>query len=343
VQLFRNSIPKTLDSISGQKPLYWQSSPSNGWGRKEAYTEGDVHYWGVWWGMEPFENYRKKVGRFVAEYGFQSMPNKETFQAFTQNLSFDDAGVQNHQKHKIGYPTIRTYMERDFPVPDKFEDFIYVSQLLQARGMQIAIEAHRTAKPYNMGTLFWQLNDVWPVTSWSSVDYFGRRKASHYEIKKAFEPLLISVKELDKSYDLYLVNDGLNEENGHLKIELKDFSGKIKKSWLTSVSANTEVAKNAFSLPKTELEGTDLASAYLSIVWKGKKDQKVSYYFVSPKLLKLPKPTIKIKQLNHQQLEITTDYLAKNIFLDNKFGNLPDNYFDLEAGEKKILPIESTI
>jgi beta-mannosidase len=234
-------------------------------------------------------------------------------------------------------------MERDFPVPDKFEDFIYVSQLLQARGMQIAIEAHRTAKPYNMGTLFWQLNDVWHVTSWSSVDYFGRRKASHYEIKKTFEPLLISVKELDKSYDLYLVNDGLNEENGYLKIELKDFSGEIKKSWLTSVSANTEVAKSAFSLPKTELEGTDLASAYLSIVWKGKKDQKVLYYFVSPKLLKLPKPTIKIKQLNHQQLEITTDYLAKNIFLDNKFGNLPDNYFDLEAGEKKIFPTESTI
>ena len=343
VQLFRNIIPKTLDSIAGQKTLYWQSSPSNGWGRKEAYTEGDVHYWGVWWGMEPFENYRKKVGRFVAEYGFQSMPNQETFRAFTQNLSFEDVGVQNHQKHKIGYPTIRTYMERDFPVPEKFEDFIYVSQLLQARGMQIAIEAHRMAKPYNMGTLYWQLNDVWPVTSWSSVDFFGRRKASHYAIKNAFEPLLMAVKEQDDSYDLFLVNDGIQEEKGFLKVELKDFKGDIQKTWLSKSIVNTNEASVAFSIPKMELKDTDFTSSYLSIVWKGKKEQKILYYFVSPKQLNLPKPKMQIKQLNGNQLEISTDILAKNIYLENKFGNLPENYFDLEAGEKKIIRSEGKI
>lgn len=207
VKLFREIIPKTLDSVSAQKPIYWQSSPSNGWGRKQAYTEGDVHYWGVWWGMEPFEKYKEKVGRFVSEYGFQSMPQASTFQAFTQNLSFEDAGVRNHQKHKTGYETIRTYMERDFPVPEKFEDFIYMSQLVQASGMKIAIEAHRTSKPYNMGSLYWQLNDVWPVTSWSSVDYFGNRKAAHFAIKKAFEPTLFTVDFKDNAYKISLNRD----------------------------------------------------------------------------------------------------------------------------------------
>lgn len=119
--VFHEVIPKTLDSlVSKEKNVYWSSSPSIGWGRKESLLKGDSHYWGVWWGMEPFEMYTKKVGRFMSEYGFQGMPSMETLQKVIrkEDLNFNSDAVKNHQKHPTGYETIKTYMERDFQVPD---------------------------------------------------------------------------------------------------------------------------------------------------------------------------------------------------------------------------------
>jgi beta-mannosidase len=343
VTLFRVIIPKTIDSVSAQKTIYWQSSPSNGWGRKQAYTEGDVHYWGVWWGMEPFEKYREKVGRFVSEYGFQGMPSKKTFQSFTDNLNFEDDGVKNHQKHKTGYATIRTYMERDFPVPENFEDFIFVSQLLQARGMQMSIEAHRTAKPHNMGSLYWQLNDVWPVTSWSSVDYFGRRKAAHYAIKNAFENTIIVVLPKENSLDFFVVHDLPISINGKFEIQMKDFHGKIVNAWDTEVKRVGNASEKVFSLSLEDLKDKDLSNYFLEIKLKGKNTIQTKYFFVSPKFLNLQKPNIKIKKINEFTIEISTDILAKNVFLENKFGNLSDNYFDLSPNEKKVIHSDSKV
>ena len=128
----------------------------------------------------------------MSEFGFQGMPDLKTFEAFApkNELHLESESVKTHQKHPTGYKTINEYMTRDYVIPIQFEDYIYVSQLLQAEGMKIAIEAHRTAKPDCMGTLFWQLNDCWPVTSWSSVDYYGRWKAFQYEAKRSFNPIL---------------------------------------------------------------------------------------------------------------------------------------------------------
>ncbi len=137
-KLFHEVIPQTLDSLlPKEKNIYWPSSPSIGWGKKESLLQGDSHYWGVWWGMEPFEIYKQKVGRFMSEYGFQGMPNMETFKKFAaeDELNLASESVKNHQKHPTGYQTIQKYMERDYKIPAKFEDYIYVSQLLQAEGM----------------------------------------------------------------------------------------------------------------------------------------------------------------------------------------------------------------
>lgn len=229
-KIFHEVIPQTLDSLlSKEKNNYWPSSPSIGWGRKESLLQGDSHYWGVWWGMEPFEIYKQKVGRFMSEYGFQGMPNIETFRKFADNdeLNLTSESVKNHQKHPTGYQTIQTYMERDYKIPTQFEDYIYVSQLLQAEGMKTAIEAHRRAKPYCMGTLFWQLNDCWPVTSWSAVDYFGNWKAFQYQVKRSFESILISVNEEENQYKVYVVNDEVAPKKGKLQLQLMDFDGKI--------------------------------------------------------------------------------------------------------------------
>ncbi|HRD38043.1 MAG TPA: glycoside hydrolase family 2 protein, partial [Bacteroidia bacterium] len=204
------------------------TSPQIGWGHKESLSQGDSHYWGVWWGNEPFETYEKKVGRFMSEYGFQSLPDLNSFKMFVSanqlNLNSDE--IKSHQKHPTGFKTIETYMERDFIVPKDLEKYIYVSQLTQARGVQIAIESHRRARPNCMGTLFWQMNDCWPVTSWSAIDYYKRPKAFYYDLKRLYDNVLISIIKSDIYYECHILNDNLNEIKGKIELTVKDFFGK---------------------------------------------------------------------------------------------------------------------
>ena len=133
---------------------------------------------------------------------------------FDISIEITYEGFKNHQKHSRGFELIDEYMKRDFPVPDNAEDYVYMSQVLQAYGITKGIEAQRRAKPYNMGTLFWQLNDCWPSVSWSSIDYFGNWKALHYKVKRSFENVLISSKIKKDILKTWIVNDGLNSEEG---------------------------------------------------------------------------------------------------------------------------------
>ena len=333
-KLFHELIPKTLDSLlSPTENRYWPSSPSIGWGKKESLLQGDSHYWGVWWGMEPFEMYEKKVGRFMSEYGFQGIPNLKTLQtvAKEEDLNLNSESIKNHQKHPTGYQTIQTYMERDYKIPTTFEDYSYVSQLLQAEGMKTAIEAHRQAKPNCMGTLYWQLNDCWPVTSWSSVDYYGNWKAFHYQAKQSFENLLISVKEEDQLYKVFVTNDDLKAYDGELHLELFRFDG--QKLWENSkvirIPENSSTVY--FEISKSDFKIFSLKEIVLSLSFKSDtKEARSSYFFVKPKELQLTRPEIQIKKIDELTIELTSDVLAKNVFLssnENTFFSI--NYFDI--------------
>lgn len=347
-KLFHELIPQTLDRLLPKNEnRYWPSSPSIGWGRKESLLSGDAHYWGVWWGNEPFEMYRQKVGRFMSEYGFQSMPDVKTFQAFAKSdeLNFDSEAVKNHQKHPTGYKTINEYMARDYQVPTNFEDYVYVSQLLQADGMKIAIEAHRTDQKC-MGTLFWQLNDCWPVTSWSSVDYFGRWKAFQYQAKRSFENVLISVKENEVNYEIYLVSEASHSDTVKFEIELLDFYGKLveKDEVVFDITADT---RDLFvALPKENYSDNNLKGLVLSVSCILQNGQKTNalYYFVKPKDLQLTQPNIQLTKINELTYEITTDVLAKNVYLsavEEVF--FSDNYFDILPGQKVIIKLSKPV
>ena len=337
-KIFHDVIPNTLDSlVSKEKNVYWPSSPSIGWGRKESMTQGDSHYWGVWWGKEPFEIYKTKVPRFMSEYGFQGMPSIETLKKVVSesDLNFNSEALKNHQKHPIGYETIREYMERDFVVPTKFEDYIYVSQLLQADGMKTAMEAHRRAKPYNMGSLYWQFNDCWPVTSWSSLDYFGNWKAFHYQAKRSFENVLISVNEENDVYKVYLINDNFEKYSDKISLELLSFDG--KKIWQSSKQITIDENSSAvfFEIPKTDFSKFDLNQAVLNVKFK---KESSNYFFVKAIELKLKKPQIQINQIDDLTIEISTNVLAKNVFLSSENEvSFDDNYFDLLPNEKRII------
>ena len=344
-KVFHEMIPHTLDSLlSKDNNNYWPSSPSIGWGRKESLLQGDSHYWGVWWGKEPFEMYQKKVGRFMSEYGFQSMPAIETLEKVLakEDFNFSSEAFKNHQKHPTGFETITEYMARDFPVPSSIENYGYVSQLLQAYGMKTAIEAHRLAKPYCMGSLYWQFNDCWPVTSWSTLDYYGNWKASHYQVKESFAPIVLLFSYSDKVISIIGSNDMLEAQPGTLTAQLLDFSGNVIWKADKVCEINQESNTTCMQIAYDQLPNFDKQKTVLQVEFKGKRTQTVAYhYFVKPKELQLEKPTITIKIVGETLLEVTTNTLAKNVCLQSEGHFFKENYFDLVPGIPKIIKTDT--
>lgn len=235
------------------------SSPANGWGRKEAYTEGDVHYWGVWWGMEPLSSYNTHTGRFVSEFGMQGIPSIHSVNEMggkpgEQGWWFTDSTIAAHQKHPTGFKTLDAYMMMEYGfVPKKFEDYLYLSQVLQRDALSTAIEAQRRNSPTCMGSLFWQYNDCWPVTSWSVQDYYGRKKLAWYELKRLFAPLLISFEETQDSVHVWITNGSPAPANGNLIVNWTAFYGEIKSSDTITVALNPFENKKCPGISKTKI------------------------------------------------------------------------------------------
>jgi beta-mannosidase len=328
---------------------YWPSSPSIGWGHKESLQQGDSHYWGVWWGNEPFDMYEKKVGRFMSEYGFQGMPPIETFKAFCDSaeLNLNSVSVKNHQKHPAGYKIITDYMERDYKVPKDFEKFIYISQLVQERGMRTAIEAHRRAKPYCMGTLFWQLNDCWPVTSWSAIDFYNRPKAFYYSLENLYDNVLLSVKKEADDYKIYIINDNYKSIDGRLTIGVCDFSGKEIFAGKADIKVIASTSNSYLTFSEKEMKSLIKEKMYLRcqfISTDGTVTKKTLYYFVPPKDLKLMsiKPEIRYDAAQNI-LIIKSEKLVKNLYLYSSNIIFEKNYFDLEPNEEIQIKLKSPI
>ena len=256
--LFVDIFTEVVETQDGTRD-YWPSSPKNGWGKPQSLTEGDVHYWGVWWGELPYEAYLEKVGRFNSEFGYQAYPALSTLLAISPDL--DDEVIQAHQKHNRGEILIQKHIARyvissdqresrnhrqsnggDFSIPlrssrnDDWARDVYYSQLSQAYGIGLAIEAQRAAKPRSMGTLYWQLNDAWPVISWSSIDYYGNKKLLHDELKVLYAPILIGVLPTnDGNFTVYAVSDLYREINADLVLNVKDLDGNLLKSYSEKV------------------------------------------------------------------------------------------------------------
>ncbi len=209
-RLFQDSLKKWVDEFDGTRP-YVSTSPKNGWGHKESFTEGDSHYWGVWWGLEDWEAFEKKTGRFVSEYGMQSMPNWNTIRRFTDSSDryLYSPVILGHQKASDGFKKLNHYLTRYFIDSTRLsrlslEDYTYLSQCMQYYVLKNSIAVHRSKYPTNMGTLLWQLNDCWPVTSWSITDYSRHPKAAWYAVKEAYRDDVMPVKDAVYPKDLKL-------------------------------------------------------------------------------------------------------------------------------------------
>ena len=337
--VFDSILPKVVKNNSNTD--YWGTSPKYGRGNPNYKTEGDAHDWWVWHDAYPFEHLITNVPRFMSEFGFQSFPSYNVINYINQKDSVDlttDA-IKSHQKHSRGFQLIRDYMKRDYIIPKKDEDYVYASQLLQAKGITMGIEAQRRAKPYNKGTLFWQLNDCWPAISWSSIDYFGNWKALQYKAKKAYKNVLISTVESKYDYDTYIINDTFKEIKDTLKLKIIDFYGNEiwSNSEVITVQANSN--KIVYQIPNVNI----YKAGYVYISEFGNSTSH--YFFEKPKNLKLPKGEIHqkvVKSKNGYIITLRSDVFQKDVFLYSKTkGHFSDNFFDLLPNKELIVEFKT--
>jgi beta-mannosidase len=336
--LFHNVLPDLVNTHDSLIP-YWPSSPQYGWGKEESLKHGDSHYWGVWWGKEPFDIFKEKVPRFMSEYGFQSYPTLETVKHFGNGEPLPDSSQVNcHQKHPTGFETINHYLEKKGWSPKNIEQNIYLSQVHQAMGYQMAIETHRMAAPRTMGTLYWQLNDCWPAISWSTIDFAEEWKASHYQVKRSYSPILV-VPTIEKNR-LYvsIVSDLPEETEGLLTIIVYDATGKKLGIWKDYVTKITSTPRRVF---RTELylETDEEVDIPLIAHTEFVVDWYDSYYGCTANFDCTDFQYIKVPKIKHRvipergntYIELTTNKPAMFVEINNPEGNLKlsDNYFHL--------------
>lgn len=227
---------------------YWPSSPHR------TSEGGDEHAWGVWFGLEDFSYFSRHPGRFVSEYGLQSLPNLHTLQA-AGIFSFQDSALQYRQRSRMewlepgfdGWDMMAHFMSKTTGPPKEgdLEDWIFKSQVTQAEGLRQALERHRTSNGRYAGSLFWSLNDVWPAVSWSTIDHAGRWKLGHYAARRANQPqTVIWQRTRQDSLVFQVFNDKAFSWRGEMTLELRDFQGMVK----MSQKAHFDLPKHASQL-----------------------------------------------------------------------------------------------
>ena len=343
-KLFEKLLSEQVAKFDGATG-YWPSSPSIGWGRKESMLKGDSHYWGGWWGMEPFEIYKEKVPRFMSEYGFQSLPAHSTISKFAGSAvnNFSNTLLKNHQKHPTGFETIDKYLTQYYNSPKDFRSKIYLSGLLQAKAMDIAVTAHRSRMPYCMGSLIWQLNDCWPGISWSLFDYYGKNKSAAYQVKKDFRKVIVTAELNEKDLSVKIVSDSSVSFPGDLTISLIDFDGNVRWSDRIDVIVRSDSAVKAYSKNLKFLRNLyDDNSAFLlvELSYEEKHITSKVICFVKESDLKLKRPSVSMKRIelpeNHYRFEISVNCFAKNVELSIKddSNGFSDNFFDMVPDRK---------
>lgn len=319
IDIFENTL-KHAAYQDDTNTRYISTSPKHGWGRKESMTEGDSHYWGVWWGLEPIEKYNEKVPRFMSEFGMQAMPDMSTLKKVIPDsaMNFTSPKFKNHQKHPTGFKTLDHYLKEYLIVPENMEDYVYATQVLQAYALTTAIDAQRRAMPYCMGSLIWQLNDCWPVTSWSLIDHDLNTKISYTSVTSSFEPVIISIKEEENSFDIYVVNDMLQSIKGQkLIFSIQDFHGKTIISKKLNINVTKHSSKKCYSIKKKDLNNIDLTTVCLKM--NIGEDARMPYtysYFVKLNQLKLPIPEFKIENIGDNHFKLSSNVFAPYVYID---------------------------
>jgi beta-mannosidase len=347
--LFDGVLARTVARFDPEVP-YWPSSPSADFETTTpTYTSGDDHIWDVWHGRVPFQTYETHHPRFVSEYGFQSFPDIKTIRTFTteeDRASIFTPVMLAHQKNGEGNSIIKEYMLRDYPEAKDFDSFIYVSQILQAEGIKLGTEHFRRERPRTMGTIFWQLNDCWPVASWSSIDSEGRWKALQFYAKRFYAPVLVSPFVEDGALQVSVVSDRTTVRTGSLHVTYMHFDGKVMFEKTIPVEVQPLSSSIVYEKPLIELSAAeqDLSQAFV-VTTLTVADEPVSegiVYLLPTKQIKLPRAHISVKVqavANGVTLLLQTDALARSVQLtsEDDSATFDDNFFDMLPGETRTV------
>ncbi|MCM1174837.1 MAG: glycoside hydrolase family 2 protein [Blautia sp.] len=359
IKLFEYRIPKIVKE-EDPAAFYWPSSPSSGGNYDNPWDEGrgDAHYWDVWHGSKPFTEYRKYYFRYLSEFGFQSFPCLKTVETFTEpeDRNIFSRVMEMHQRNKAANGKILNYLSATCLYPAGFEELLYASQLLQADAIRYGIEHFRRHRGRCMGTVVWQLNDIWPAASWAGIDYYGRWKALHYAEKRAFAPLMISCEEkgelngrpycidepapIEKSARLHVANETMERVKGIVTWELRAPDSGIL------LSGEKEVPVEPLSgvwLEKLDFSVYDELQIYLHCAFSvdGVPVSENFCLFTAPKHFAFRDPALSCRREGNT-LVISAAAYAKSVEIQGVDGDVKfsDNFFDMNAGEKRVEILE---
>jgi len=355
LEIFGYFIPGIVNRITPEIP-YTSSSPTLDFEHQSAnYISGDRHNYNVWWNNKTIEEQANYKDRFVSETGIQGFPDMATIDAFTEagDRSATSPIMNAHQKNAMvnGNEVIGKIIKTEYKDPADFATFDYLAQLVQSESLKIYAEAMRRRRPFSMGFLYWQLNDSWPVISWSTMDYYGRPKASLYMAKHFYEPVLVSPHEEDGKINVYTISDLTADENAALDVRLMDFDGKVLWSKKVETKVKALASRIALSIPDDELSkiGYDPEKTFITAKLTDAKGEVLSaneFYFKRPKDLKYTRAPIQTdlsKQGDHYVLKISSSTLAPRTGIT--FGDedvwLSDNYIDVLPNEPVLITIKS--
>lgn len=350
---FRKLIPNLVDELDGTRSYIHGSPYDSNWGIPGKFASSDVHDWGLWHGRMPFEAMADRLPRFASEFGFQSFPEMKTIRTFAEEKDFDISSdvMKIHQKSGIGNEVIKQYMDMYFHMPKNFEDFVYIGLVMQGNGMEEAVEAMRRGRPYCMGALYWQINDDWPVVSWSSIDYYNNWKAQHYRMRDVLAPLALGVESKDGQLNYYTMSDYLQDYNNlRLTVQVIDFSTGKRKEFTERVDAKANDSRivktfNIADLVSETEKAYTMIHAFLSDS-KGNVISSKDHFFFWPNKLELPETEVKTSvqyRDGEYRVTLSSKKLAKDVFVEIPIqgARFSDNFIDLLPGEKRTITITS--
>lgn len=362
VKMFEYILPAIVKETAPQT-YWWPASPSSG-GNFDAPNDenrGDNHYWDVWHGEKPFTEYRKFFFRYASEFGFQSFPCLKSVEQFTlpDDRNIFSRVMERHQRNQAANGKILSYLSQTFRYPNSFDDLLYASQLMQAEAIRYGVEHWRRNRGRCMGAIIWQLNDIWPVASWASIDYYGRWKALHYAAKRFFAPVMISAEEegelsqnpkineyhpapLEKSFRLNVCNETLRDVTGEVVWALRTPDGEIVRQ---NQQTLTIPAMSAKWLDKVDCADASLTGHYVSFAFVV-DDVAVSEgtcIFCAPKHFEFIDPRL-TGETHGDTIIVTSHAYAKQVWLESEDADLllDDNAFDMNPGTKVVRVVRGT-
>lgn len=362
VKMFEYILPAIVKETAPQT-YWWPASPSSG-GNFDAPNDenrGDNHYWDVWHGEKPFTEYRKFFFRYASEFGFQSFPCLKSVEQFTlpDDRNIFSRVMERHQRNQAANGKILSYLSQTFRYPNSFDDLLYASQLMQAEAIRYGVEHWRRNRGRCMGAIIWQLNDIWPVASWASIDYYGRWKALHYAAKRFFAPVMISAEEegelsqnpkineyhpapLEKSFRLNVCNETLRDVTGEVVWALRTPDGAIVRQ---NQQTLTIPAMSAKWLDKVDCADASLTGHYVSFAFVV-DDVALSEgtcIFCAPKHFEFVDPRLTL-ETRGDTLVVTSHAYAKQVWLESEDADLllDDNAFDMNPGTKVVRVVRGT-